>query len=324
MGTVQRERSLVGPVVLIGLGIIFLLNNLRLLDWGVWGTILRLWPLLLIAVGLEFLFGRNSGWGSLVVALVVLGVAAIVVSASGWWVVSGEPFLTSESISQPLDKATSAAIEIEGGVGTLRVEALSGSAETLVEGTVGLRRGEHLQRDFRLTGGQAHLVLKTRGTWGFPFGGRWHGDYSWDLRLNRDIPMSLAIHTGVGFADLDLTAVQLTDLKVGTGVGRTEVTLPASGRIQARLEGGIGETVIFIPNGMAAHIRVEQGIGAVEVPDGYVRADHTYTSSDYDTAANRVDLEVKGGIGKITVRSGLAVIHRPESLKDYEPRIDTD
>ena len=47
-----RHGGLVGPAILIGLGVVFLLNNLGMLDWGIWNILLRLWPLLLIAIGL--------------------------------------------------------------------------------------------------------------------------------------------------------------------------------------------------------------------------------------------------------------------------------
>jgi hypothetical protein len=60
----DRRRSLVGPVILIGLGVVFLLNNLGVLAWSVWEVILRLWPILLVAAGLDLLLGRRSIWGS--------------------------------------------------------------------------------------------------------------------------------------------------------------------------------------------------------------------------------------------------------------------
>jgi lia operon protein LiaF len=73
--------SLAGPAVLIGLGIVFLLNNLGYLGWGIWDTLLRLWPVLLIAVGLDLLIGRRSALGSALLALLV--VAAL--GAAIWW-----------------------------------------------------------------------------------------------------------------------------------------------------------------------------------------------------------------------------------------------
>jgi DUF4097 and DUF4098 domain-containing protein YvlB len=46
----MRNRSIAGPVILIGLGILFLLNNLRP-DFSFWTNFSRYWPFLLIAFG---------------------------------------------------------------------------------------------------------------------------------------------------------------------------------------------------------------------------------------------------------------------------------
>ena len=69
-----RRGGLVGPIILITLGVVFLMNNLGVLDWSVWVVIFRLWPVLLVAAGLDLLLGRRSVWGSLL-ALVRNGVS---------------------------------------------------------------------------------------------------------------------------------------------------------------------------------------------------------------------------------------------------------
>src|SRR3990172_5801485 len=68
------RSSLVGPVILIGFGVILLLNNLGLLSWTIWDTLFRLWPVILIAIGLDILIGRRSLWGSLLSAALVLAI----------------------------------------------------------------------------------------------------------------------------------------------------------------------------------------------------------------------------------------------------------
>jgi len=47
----MRQRSIAGPVVLIGVGILFLLNNLRP-DFSFWANFWRYWPFLLITFGI--------------------------------------------------------------------------------------------------------------------------------------------------------------------------------------------------------------------------------------------------------------------------------
>lgn len=51
----------VGPIVMIGLGVIFLLNNLGLLRFS---QIFRFWPVALIALGLYLLLERTRGTGA--------------------------------------------------------------------------------------------------------------------------------------------------------------------------------------------------------------------------------------------------------------------
>jgi hypothetical protein len=64
--------SLVFPIILIALGIIFLLSNIGALRGDIWSTIINLWPILLIAIGLDGIWRRQGLVGATV--MIVLGV----------------------------------------------------------------------------------------------------------------------------------------------------------------------------------------------------------------------------------------------------------
>lgn len=303
-----RRGNLVGPVVLIGAGIVFLLNNMGVLSWNVWEILLRLWPVLLIAIGLDILIGRRSAVGSLVIVVLLLGVLAgaiwlampgmtLAATASG-------PAFTAEQISQPLEGATKANVRIAPGVGELRVAAGSESAG-LVEGTVALGRNERLSRDFSKSGDTAHLALSTSGStawWPFSFGEpRWQNKV-WDLKLNRDVSMDLKLETGVGKTDADLSRLTLTNLQVDAGVGQTLVTLPRQGRLTASVQAGVGEVQVKIPAGMAARIQTNGGLGKTDVQGNYRQQNNDYVSPNYENAENRVDLKIDGGVGRVLVQ----------------------
>lgn len=306
MEGIACRRSLVGPLVLIGLGVVFLLNNLGYLGWGVWETILRLWPVLLIAVGLEILLGQRFAWGSAVAVLIVLGVAGLMVLFSGISHFTGERLaeglpMASQTITESLNGAKSAEVEIEAGVGELTLGALEDKAK-LIEGTIPRGDGVEVYRDSRREGDKAFFALHSRRQNFFrDMHGR-HSDWAWDLNLNRQIPMQIRINTGVGLTQLDFSRIRATEVEVKTGVGKTTLTLPSAGLVRARCEGGIGEIEIRIPQGMAAHIQASNGIGVVEVNGR--RLNGVYVSPGYEGAKDRVDLEVKGGIGKIAITEG--------------------
>ena len=294
----RRRVSLVGPVILIGLGVVFLLNNMGVLAWSVWEVIFRLWPILLIALGLEIILSRLSAWGSLL-ALVL----TVVIFAGALWLLGPDigtgQAAAGEEVRQALGEATQARVVIEPAVGSLHIEALPESAN-LVEGMISMGKGLRVKRYFAVAGETATFTLQTDGATFGPFTG-WADRWSWELGLAPEVPLELEIGLGVGLADIDLTGLTVDDLKVSMGVGRTTVTLPEEGRFYAKIEGAIGETVVVIPAGMAARIRVDTGLAVSDLPDGYQQRNDVYTSPGYATAEDRVELEVSQAIGRVAI-----------------------
>ncbi len=298
----HRRGGLVWPVILIGAGIVFLLNNMGVLSWGVWETLFRLWPVLLIAIGLDILIGRRSVWGSLFVAALLLAVLA---GAIGFgvpqWNRASTGALTTETVSQPLNGAKRAEVTIGFGAGGLNIKALDESAG-LIEGKVMLSPTEHLTRQASSSGDTLKFELRSRGISTVWPGQTWDGDKVWDLGLNRDVPIRLEINTGVGRSNLDLSNLNVTELDLQGGVGQVNLNLPQRGRLDAKIQGGVGEVIVTVPKGVATRIRTEGGLGDISVRGAYDRSGNTYTSPGFSSAENRVDLRIQGGIGRVIVR----------------------
>jgi len=295
----SRGGSLIGPLILIGLGVVFLLNNLGVLSWSVWDVIFRLWPVLLIAAGLDLLIGRRSALGSLVALALTLAVLA----GALWLFSAGIGFggaAVGEEVTQALDGATQARVIVEPGVGALHIEALPESAN-LVEGIIRVGRRQGVARDFAVKNGVATFKLRnTANSFGPAIIGT-GGQQSWDLGLSPGVPLHVDVDLGVGEFDLDLAGLTVSDLVVNMGLGRTTVILPDEGRFEAKIESAIGETVVVVPDGMAVRVQVDTGLAASQLPGGYQRHDDIYTSPGYASADNRVDLKVSQAIGNVKI-----------------------
>lgn len=295
-----RRRSLVGPVIVITLGVIILLNNLGWLDWGVWSLLARLWPVLFIAAGLDVLFGRRTAWGRWIIAGVLLAVVGGSLAYYPTWS-AGEPEATGSEIAEPVRDANRARIELKPGVGELRISALS-DRSLLVDGSVWRIPGARLIKSAHNEGDTLVYSLRSEIS-GFNFWGGGRGRQGrWEIMLNPTVPMDLRLSTGVGTSAVDLTDLVLTDLKIDTGVGETQVTLPGRGQFRAELNTGVGSTTITIPRRMAARIRFSTGIGSADVRGDYVRRGNSWESPNYEGAKDRVEIQVTGGIGEIEVR----------------------
>lgn len=299
-GKRQRRGGLIGPLILIGLGVVFLLNNLGIVSWSVWGMLLRLWPVLLIAAGLDLILGRHSVWGSLAALLLTVAVlgAALWLSQTG---PGPARAARTEEIAQPLGDVQQAQLTVEPGVGRLHVGAAIDSPN-VIEGTVDLARQEELTQDFTVQEQGAVFTLSTQRTSFGPFTTGWPATRLWDLQLSPRVPWHVQASLGVGEMDLDLSGVTLDDLDVDLGIGQTVVSLPPEGRFTARVEGAIGQTVIVIPEELAAQVRWDTGITGRQMPEEYRCEEEVCTSPGYEGADDRVDLEVSQAIGNLVIR----------------------
>ena len=294
----EQQVNFLGTRLLYVAGCIMLLNVLGIVDWSMWWTILSLWPIFLIAAGLELLFGRRSRAGSLFAALLVmlLLVGALLLSS----VDLGTAGQNSQQIRQPRDDATQAEIHIDPMLGVLRLDALPESAD-LVRGEILLEPDEEAQEEFENQGGRASYSLTAGDQSWAPFG-FWDSRRVWDLGLSPGATLDLNSSISLGQHDLDLTGLDLGNLQSSMALGWTEVILPAKGRFGAHVSGAMGGISIVIPEGMALRLNPGTAMVLRLLPDDFQEQGGVYTSPGYAAAENRVDLEVDLAMGILNVR----------------------
>lgn len=292
----NRQVKLVGPTILIGVGIILLLNNLGYLNWSFW-DILNLWPVLLVAAGLELLVGRRSLVGSFISALIVLGLIV-----GGVWFIGATDGAraTAETLEvrELRGDITAARVTLAPAMAQVNVNALSDSGN-FVEGTVNYRRNERVTHNFS-AGNAARLTLKTTGSANVMMGpGR---RYVWNLGFHPAVTLDLSVDAGLGDINLDLRALTLEVVNVHAGMGAVLVKLPETGEFDVNIDSGMGTVVIEVPAGMAARVQTDAAIVGRVLPPSYTQTNNRYTSPNYDTAKNRANIQVNLGMGSITVR----------------------
>lgn len=293
----------VWPVILIGAGIVFLLNTLGMVGWDVWETLLRLWPVVLIAVGLDILVGRKFLLGSALMGLLLIVVLALALQGAIPQTVAASSTGVDRTVTISEDVKTSeqASVNIAFRSGNLNIDALNAGSPKLVEGTVDLSRNESVNKDYSANKGFAAFTLQSGGA--MTVGPEVFVDSGkkWNLSLNRELPLDLNVNPGAGKSMLDLTLLKLRRLDLKGGVGQVTVKLPMQGRYAAQVDGGVGRVVIMVPEGVAARIEADAGLGAVTAT-GFQREGDLYLTGDTGTDPNSADVTVKGGVGQIVLK----------------------
>lgn len=294
----------VWPIILIGAGIVFLLNNLGMVGWSVWETLLRLWPVLLIAVGLDILVGRRFPLGSALLGLLLVVVLVLTVSGAvpQTMVASAVVVARTEAISEDLKGNERATVEIRFGTGNLNVNALTEGSSQLIRGSVDLSPNESLNKNYSGSNGAAHYTLESRGSLVIGPVLSTNNQKKWNLGLNRDVPLDLRISSGASQSILDLTGLNVTRFELNGGVGQVTVKLPVRGSYTGQIDSGVGQMIIMAPQGLAARVLIESGLGGVDAP-GFQKSGKYYTIGNYNTAENRADIKVTAGVGQIVLKT---------------------
>jgi hypothetical protein len=264
----MHTRSLFWGVVLLLLGGLFLLSNLGILSVNLWAII---GPLLLILFGV--------------------------------WLMLGVFFrrdIKVEHANVPLEGASRARIRVNHGAGRLRMYAGAGAGDLLVGDF-----GGGLEVSSRRDGDLLDVGLSiSQQVWFFPFSWGPGQSLDWSFGMARDVPISLELETGANEARIDLAELMVNELSLKSGASSTDLTLPANaGQTHARISSGAAAIVVRIPQGVAARVHYSGGLASLNIDrQRFPRTDGEYRSPDYDSATNKVDLEIETGVGSVDIR----------------------
>ena len=299
MNNRHRRPGITGPVILISLGVIFLLNNMGFIDLNLWDVIMRYWPILLIAIGLDILIGRRSAWGAAIAVVVVLAILAggiVFFDNQAQWTYAAEKF------EIPLGNVEEATISLDPALGYLLIDELPKESNVLLQGEVRPFSGEEFGKNVDFSGTRATIDLRTEGVIVAPFFGGWSDQPSWDFALHPEVATDLIVDFGVGKAELDLQDLQIGEIHVEQGLGQMILLLPSADKMDINLDGGIGEIQVVIPEDVGVRIRAGVGIGNVLVPSDYTRDGDFYISPGYAAAENQIEMVIDLAIGSVQVR----------------------
>ena len=293
---------------LILLGVFGLLWNLEVLPDGFWGEFWTLWPLLLVAVGVNLVLSRQRAWlGSLAALTVVAGslVAAWVLAVANPST-SHSLSINSESISVTSDGAQSARLNLILAAGDLSLTGGAPAGLLLSGGSQGSVAQASEQRvSVSRSGSRSTMDVRLNADWNFQFPPRRGSSSSsrWILRHAEGIPTDIRIETGASDLDLDLRELNVQSLNVDGGAADIDVVLPANaGRTSAEFNIGAADLDITVPAGVAAEIDFEGGISSLNIDESrFPKQGDLYVSPDFESAANRVTIKIEAGVSDITI-----------------------
>lgn len=330
----KKFNNIAWPLVLIGLGVIGLLSNFDILPRFSINAFLSLWPLILVAVGINILlapsYPRLRPWIGMGMLVLAISLVYLVPSLGS----SPTAELKEAHFSEPIGNSASARVVLDLSIGETVVQTLS-SGGSLIEADVTY----YDRAEFDVSGSQdktihleIHNETNTIGFFNFPKFIDGQGLRT-EIGLSPDIPLELVINVGVGKADLDLSGLTLKSVRINGGVGEIQIKLPAQeelysvdidggvGEINITIQeganlnldiiGGIGEFKIDVPTDASLHLDAEIDIGSIRVPDFLDSISMTrntvgeagiWETFAYSESGVRIDINFRGDVGSLILK----------------------
>jgi len=294
-------------VLLLGLGLIFLGINAGYLRHQVWHELIHLWPVLLIAVGIELIFAKSrfAFLALLSPLLIALGFLYAVLQSDGWssrWSYGSRENTGLQVYTYLLEQdpdIKSLEIELDFGPGELWVGPTS---DKLLSGDFEYRyRKPRIDYDTQNDKGSLTISAGDHPRLGVFR----HGDFHNDARLfiGDYLPLSLDLDVGASEVDLDLSALDLKELHLDTGAAQIRLKLGCkSEATNIEINAGASEVNLMVPRDMGLKLETDVVLSSTNLDDiGLVKTDGQFRSENYDAATCRAQINIDSGVSEIEI-----------------------
>lgn len=304
-----RRVSVVLPVILITIGVLFLVRNWRP-SFEPFEIFWDYWPLILIFVGLgkiydNFQRSRNANAAPGIAVGTTVGILAFVaVLAVLLWhgrgvarrhgLYSSDFNHTSQTVD--LQGAKSARAHLEMSAGELTI---SGDSQHALDADFRFTHAYDEPRvDYHVADGVGEIHI-SQDSHPVRFGNTRN---DWNLRFNKDLPLELRVDMGAGQGNLDFRDIPLTRLDLHLGAGEADVDLTGDRKtdLTADIQGGVGQANIRLPKKIGVIAQASGGIGSIST-HGLRQDGGSYTNEAYGKSPVTIHLKVSGGIGEIVL-----------------------
>lgn len=277
---------------------------------GAW----RLWPLILVAIGVSILVSKTP------FAVVGTVVAALVVGAAGGALIAVGPGLAACGGSDPSELATeqgtfgdAAQVSLDFNCGTLEVGTTNGD-QWIVE--TGRRDGDPAM----VTADADRLDVESSQTVGWSTRGRQHWSiglptattYDLDITPNAaDTTIDLAggkftsvtLQPNAGSLRLILSDAQVDNLDLSLDAGSAVVLIGAGSSMDATMSVNAGSIDVCIADGVALSVTTDANITFSHNLDksGLQQVGDTWSTPGYAGAADQVQIDLDGNAASFTL-----------------------
>jgi len=334
----MKNDKLIPGLILVLIGLVILLDNFGYIDFH-WSNLWHLWPMFLIIAGVNLVFAHNKTPLATIlkVGVVIVGFALLLFGRFGDRM--GLPIYYSfhndnhdrdnndkdddddddDDDTTATTKGDIVQVESNNGFNTpyttdakiAQLNISGGGTEYLLSDTT----NQLFKADTKEHFGKYEFSHRNEGSTyilDFKMKDKKGGHFNWSsgddksnsatFKLNPNPIWDISVETGATSLDFDLTKFKIRTLKLSGGAASFDVKL-GQPQVNTNVEvsTGMASVNINIPQNAACRIKTDSGLSSTDF-DGFTKKDDdTYETPGYETAANKINININGGISDFNV-----------------------
>lgn len=262
----MKRRRLFWGGVLVLLGFTFLLQSLGVGD--IWKYF---WPMFVIVLGGWMIYRNFSSGGN----------------------------LEEEKLEIALEDIEKAEISIKHGAGRIDLMA-DPLGQNLMTGTF----YGGVEKSLTRTNDKVNLNLEPAVDWtDFGSFNNTKG-LEWRLNFSTKVEYIFNLKTGAGENFFDFSDLNVKKVVLNTGASSTRLNMPRNAVFTSlEIHAGAASVDVKIPENVAARIKIQSGLSGnnIDMNRFKLLSNGTYESSVYESAENKIDVLIEGGVGSFKV-----------------------
>ncbi|MFO7814527.1 MAG: DUF5668 domain-containing protein [Halanaerobiales bacterium] len=306
MNSENRNRSayIIG-LILIGIGLLFLLNTLGIATFRLWYLLSRFWPVILILIGLNIILKKTKLWWLVPILIFILIIGAVLMpgpvlrrfeTGSFTFYLNDQNRAVIYSEDRELDSELEKLnLDLKYGANLLDLGRINNN-DDLYDINLDYR-GERPNIYYNRSNNSAGLQIEQAKKVNI---GR--GSEKWRVNLTNRVPLDINIRAGAGDIMLDLEDLRVENLDIDAGLGQINIRFPDYNN-ETEISAGAGNIKLVIPAKTAFRIETNTVLNNINFKEvGLIKVDDdVYQSKNYGEVENLIKIKISTSIGNIKV-----------------------
>jgi hypothetical protein len=273
-----------------------------------WDTIWKLWPLVVILLGISLLIKHKYGKGfvaglaALILALAIFASFKTVIHffSSDFEIVLGDEgnyeFEITEYSEQFDSTLKYASFNFDAGAGSFNINE---STEKLFDATTeGRKDNFYLKRFDSDSSSKVDFIMQSTK---LRIGVENYKNRV-DMRFNPEVVWELNFEAGAASMDFDLTDVKTKYMEIDMGAASLNLKLgDRYPRTEVNIDAGASDLDILIPEGSGCRVSTNGVLSSKNLPDFEKIDSGLYQTANFGSAQKTIHIEIDSGVSSITV-----------------------